>query len=189
MFEEFRLLGKTTRSIVLQTHVGRSIENEIEMEPEFRHINKYNSIFAKHSSNWSTPGWVERKPPCGVYNCVGHVWASRRTSVFTPDIEAKISFIFQDDGYRVVNWPSEPLCIGDLGTYWESAKSRRGFYHVGVITELRKGLSEQSPPIPWLLSKWDGTSGEVFHQYLDHPLPKEVEVEFWTDRRTLSRSA
>ena len=176
MFEEQRLLGPTGRSIVLQTHRGRPIENEIALEPDERLIKKYNDLSKEHRF------WWERKPPSGVYNCVGHVWASRRTAVYAPDIETKILRIFEDDGYRVVDWPGESLAPGDLATYWESARGHKGFWHVGIVSEIRQGLVGGSQPAPWILSKWDDASGEVLHYYKDCPFSPEIEAEFWTDR-------
>ena len=159
MFEALRLLGSTSRSIELQTHLGNDIVNEVGLEPEQIHIDKYNSLLNRFRLNWT-----QRKPPVGVYNCMGHVWACRRTSVYD-DLERQLGTIFADDGYRIVGWPNERLFIGDLVTYWGSAGSSRMFYHVGIVSELRSSLGGSSV-IPWILSKWDDTSGEVLHHYI-----------------------
>ncbi len=168
-------LGSSGRSIVLQTHGGNDIPNQIGLEPEPRHLAKYKAIFDRHKI-----GWVERKPPSGVYNCVGHVWACRRTSVFD-DLERHLRTIFDDDKYRLVSWPDERLFVGDLVTYWVSVGDNKTFLHVGIVVELRK-IIEGSTELPWILSKWDDTSGEVLHHYQDHPLPEGAKAEFWTDR-------
>ncbi|HWE36572.1 MAG TPA: hypothetical protein VG406_08400 [Isosphaeraceae bacterium] len=170
------MLGPTRRSIALQTHRGSDIKNEIAPGPEERHVRKYRLLFERFR-----PRWTERKPPSGAYNCVGHVWACRRTAVFD-DLERQITVICRADGYRAIDRLREPLAVGDLATYWEAARGHRTFWHVGVISELRPGLAAGSPPIPYVLSKWDDTSGEVLHNYADHPFPDGIEVEFWTDR-------
>jgi hypothetical protein len=128
MFEVARLLGPTRRSIVLQTHLGNAIENEIALAPDERNIRKYQHLLANH------PHWIERRPPYGICNCVGHVWASRRTAVYE-NIDSQVIRVFHDDAYRVVDWPNEHLRLGDLVTYWDS-------------TELHKGLSISA----WYLS-------------------------------------
>lgn len=186
VFETLRLIGPTRRSIVLQTHRGREIENEIELEPGDREIKKYADMLNRHT------GWVQRKPACGIYNCVGHVWASRRTSVFGPGMESKIELIFEDDGYRVIDGSSEPIMPGDLATYWEPVQGRRDFLHVGVVSRLAEGPVGGRSRIPWVLSKWDSASGEVEHHFAEHPFldgvsplerrKRRVDIDFWTER-------
>ena len=174
MFEETRLLGPTVRSIVLQTHLSNEITNEIALEPDERRRKVYELLRGQH------PQWKDRKPPCGVYNCVGHVWASRRTAVYE-DLERQVLRILCDDGYRPLDWPREPMVIGDVVTYWDSAKGHKGFTHVGIVFELRC-VTDSGQVIPWILSKWDDSSGEVLHHYKDCPFPKQIEAEFWTER-------
>jgi hypothetical protein len=53
--------------------------------------------------------------------------------------------------------------------------------HVGLICELRS-LVQGGTKIPWILSKWDDTLGEVFHHFMDVPWPEDFSVAFWTDR-------
>jgi hypothetical protein len=174
MFEVARLLGSTRRSIVLQTHLGNSIENEIASAPDERNTRKYQHLLANHSN------WIERRPPYGICNCVGHVWASRRTAVYE-NIDSQVIRFFHDDGFSVLNWPSDHLRLGDLVTYWDSAKLHAGFVHIGLVFEF-KSLGAGSQQIPWILSKWDDSSGEVLHHYKNVPFPDDIEVEFWTDR-------
>lgn len=191
MFEELRLIGSPDASIVLHTRRGRSIDNMIECEPGPRELGLYQNMVERHTAS----GWRERRPATGVYNCIGHVWASRRTSVFGPNTELYVSMIFIDDAYRILNAQSENICIGDLIVYWASDASgmpRRSFLHVGVVIELKDGPTGTSQKVPWILSKWNSTSGEIFHHYNDHPLldyvpflerhKQKVDIEFWTDR-------
>jgi hypothetical protein len=174
VFEELRLVGPSARSIVLHTHRSTVIKNEIALDPDERCRRKYELLRGKHS------GWNERKPPSGVYNCVGHVWACRRTAVYE-DLDRQVLSIRDDDGYDALDWPRESVAVGDVVTYWESAKIHKGFFHVGVVFELRC-LTKDSLKIPWILSKWDDASGEVLHHYKDCPFSTEIEAEFWTDR-------
>jgi hypothetical protein len=174
MFEEQTLLGPTTRSIVLQTHLANDIKNEIALEPDERKLKLCALERSKH------PGWTDRKEPCGVYNCVGHVWACRRTAVFE-DLDPQVLRILDDDGYGPLDGPQEPLAHGDIVTYWDSAKSHKGFWHVGIVFELR-AIAGSQRQIPWILSKWDSASGEVLHHWRDCPFANEIEAEFWTER-------
>src|SRR4051812_42504553 len=101
--------GSTERSITLQTHLGNNIKNLVELPPGPREINKFKKILSKHSS------WEVRRPPYGVCNCVGHVWANRRTCVVS-EIESNVILLFKDDGYRVFDCKNETVWPGDLVT-------------------------------------------------------------------------
>ena len=124
--------------------------------------------------------WVERKPPSGTYNCAGHVWACRRTAIYD-DLENQVETIFKDDSYRLFKQGGEALSIGDLVVYWDRTSGKKLFLHVGVIAEIRM-LAGSVKQVPWVLSKWDDTSGEVLHNCWRHPFEPPVDVEFWTDR-------
>lgn len=127
------------------------------------------------------PGWEIRKRACGVYNCFGHVWASRRTAVYE---ESEVERILADDGYRVLASAETPL-QGDLALY--ALVAGGDLLHVGLVVELRRISSSGGSPLghgaPWVLSKWNDVSGEVVHHVNDVPFPAdEFSVAFWTDR-------
>ncbi len=174
MFEEILLAGPQRRQIALQTHLGRDIENEIALHPVPEHaVAKFQRLAAKH------PRWILRKPPTGVYNCFGHVWASRRTAVYEK-FDEQVLKVRDDDGYRVVDWNRETPLAGDLACYWESIDPYRNCIHLGRVTHRlprRHGL----PPAVMVLSKWDDVCGEVMHEASDHPFGN-VRLEYWTDR-------
>ena len=109
---------------------------------------------------------------------MGHVWASR-TGVYD-DLESQIRVILEDDGFRVVKNPtSEQLHPGDLAAYWHA----RMFLHVGLIVEIREA-SGFAAKVPWVLSKWDDTTGEVVHAYQDVEFGGlDFTTEFWTERQ------
>lgn len=173
MFEELKLLGPTEQSIIVQTRKGTSITNLIEVEPDESTRRKYRLLLDRFGQNWQ-----ERKPAVGVYNCAGHVWASRRTSI----LENKCWLtIFEDDGYRRLPLDEVPMS-GDLAVW---SDNQGDFLHVGMIMEMRPGVSPTSPPCPWVLSKWNSTSGEVLHYVQDAPFNKQdfpFTIEYWTDR-------
>jgi hypothetical protein len=177
LLESLRLRESTEKRIVLQTRKGREIRNVIDVDPDYWHIQNYQRLLKEH------PGWTERKPPVGGYNCVGHVWASRRTGVFD-DLEDQLKVILDDDGYRYIDIEKEKPHPGDLVTYWRPAHPRPMFLHVGMIVNMKEGPSKESPRIPWVLSKMDSTSGEVLHHFNDVKFIQGVEhiTSFWTDR-------
>jgi hypothetical protein len=170
MFEQAHLLGLTESKIEVQTRKGRSLKNNIALEPGEKERRIYDSLRRKFGDRWQ-----ERKPPCGVYNCAGHVWASRRTSIYE-DNEWHV--VLSDDGYRKLD-PTESPLAGDLVVYRDG---QVGFLHVGLILEMRE-LALGSQKTPWVLSKWDDASWEVIHHYRHYPWEGfSVEIEFWTDR-------
>jgi hypothetical protein len=171
MFEELRLLGPTERNIVVQTRKGTSIENVIEAEPGEPEQRRYQLLLKRIGQNWR-----ERKPAAGVYNCAGHVWASRRTSILADDAWRTI---LQEDGYRRLSDTESPVA-GDLVIYRDS--TNQSFNHVGAILELCEGVALGSPRVPRVLSKWNSTSGEVIHLSRDVPYDlQSVTIEYWTD--------
>jgi hypothetical protein len=175
MFERIRLLGLTEQSIIVQTRRGRNIRNVIELDPGEPERRKYDRLVQQYGRYW-----IKRKPACGAYNCAGHIWASRRTAILE---DAEWLMILEDDGYRRLE-TLEPSASGDLMVYRDR---QLGFLHVGVVHELRQGVTEDSPRIPWMLSKWDSTSAEVLHHYQDVPFDKQgfaLVIECWTDRPT-----
>jgi hypothetical protein len=175
MFEREHLLGSTGGSIVVQTRRGRDVKNLIELEPGERERRKYELLLGRHGQHW-----VRRKPVTGVYNCAGHVWASRRTAILEG---AFWGMVLEDDGYRRLGTGEQPM-PGDLVIYRDS-DSKIGFLHVGMILTLEAGIAVESPRIPWVLSKWDSTSGEVMHRSFDVPFDRRVfsvVTEYWTDR-------
>lgn len=179
MFESLFILGPTERSIVVETRKGSRIRNFIAPEPEHQHRQSYRLLLKKHGKHW-----IERKAPTGVYNCTGHVWASRRTALSE---EKEWWLILDEDGYRRLAEGESPV-PDDLVLYL--AQPEREIMHVARIVEVRPGVAAGSPGIPWAVSKWDAKSGEVMHSAYDVPYEAQygsrgfkLGIEFWSDRR------
>lgn len=178
MFEQLRLSGSVRRYIALETRLRTPLENSQALKPEARSIRIFELQLRNH------PRWELRKASCGVYNCFGHVWASRRTALYyQKDVEA----IFRDDGYRRLQAHEKPF-QGDLAVYYD--RSEQSIYHVGIVGELRRLVlttgTDLAAPIPWVLSKWNDASGEVLHHINDVPFEGvQFTVRFWTDRPIL----
>jgi hypothetical protein len=177
MFERARLIGSREPTIKVQTRLGTDIQNAQAPPPNEMCIGRFDSLLKKRAL------WVLRKRPCGLYNCFGLIWASRRTSIYEQD---QIEIILRDDGYRPLG-DAESLHCGDLVIYYGRGGS--DIWHVGKVMELRNlvvsGQDVEAEPsrIPWVLSKWNDSAGEVLHHYTDVPWPEdEFEFRFWTDR-------
>lgn len=176
LFEEEQLFGGFERSIVLETHLGRSIPNSIEPEPGERERRVYDLLRNKCGQLW-----MNRKRPCGTYNCFGMVFASRRTAILDDGQIPQIPLILQDDGYRQVT-EAEALS-GDLVLYKNRETAQ--FWHVALI--MRRETEMIGQPL-FALSKWNSTAGEDEHPIRNHcwahirELNEIIELEFWTDR-------
>ena len=107
-----------------------------------------------------------------VYNCMGMVFANRRTWV---DPE-HLPMILEDDGYRLVANEQE-LQPGDVVVYRDADGE---VSHVGIVTEVRTNPREASLEV-FVMSQW-GESGEYFHRANEvHPALGNPS-EYWTDR-------
>lgn len=107
------------------------------------------------------------------YNCMGMVFASRRTSIDVEHMER----ILQDDGYRRI--APEFVMLGDLIVY----RDQHGVaQHVGLVCKhdpdvARAGWNTE------VLSQW-GHDGEYLHSAGDVPAIYGDAHDFWTDRET-----
>lgn len=174
MFEFESFLGREEQGIALQTRLRRDIPNIRGLALTDSHIQRFNKLVLKHVH------WEIRKPPCGEYNCAGHVWASRRTCIYEPNAW---DHILEDDGFRKTDSPISD----DLVLYTDP---KCGILHIGRVVSLAPGFTREGAKIPWIVSKWDDTSGEVCHSVFDHPFGTvfDVSIEYRTDRpRTSER--
>jgi hypothetical protein len=107
------------------------------------------------------------------------VWASRRTSILEP---ADWKLIIDDDGYRLLE-NDEPVFPGDIVAYVDEEKEGE-ILHVGRVYYLAEGLTPQSKRLPWVISKWNSTSGESLHSMYDVPYTASFRVGYklYTDR-------
>lgn len=174
MFETAPILGSREERIVVETRKRTPLTNFIVPEPEFQHLQWYELLCKKYGTRW-----LPRKPATGGYNCAGHVWASRRAAL--PE-ESEWRIILNDDGYRPLA-DDEVVCPDDLVLYVEEPVNE--ILHVARIVGIREGQPAGSLRIPWAVSKWNATSGEVMHSVYDVPYTEQgfrFRREFWTDR-------
>jgi len=172
MFEALKLLGSSEKSIALQTRVGRDIANLIELEPGYQQVKAYERLLERHGAKWRI-----RKPPTGIYNCAGHVWASRRTSILDPREWQKI---IADDGYRPLGDGESPM-PDDIVAYVDRKSAE--IIHLARIIFLADGLAGSKLKIPWAASKWNSTAGETCHSIFDAPYDLgDHDIRYLTDR-------
>lgn len=184
MFDHLLLRAGDPRSIKLQTKDGWDILNQVGAEPTEDHVRRFDLLV-----QLSGTGWVIRKGPSGGYNCAGHVFANRRTEVIEGQgkmtFEQHVREILRRDDYRQFeHGPVETACIGDVVAYWDAESTVPQLLHVGVIFEIRP-IHGVGPHIgaPFVLSKWNGGSGECLHHFRHVPSSwGKYTVEFWTDR-------
>jgi hypothetical protein len=172
MFEEEILLGDTERSVALETRQGRPIRNVVAPEPGEQADRKYAAIRQKHGQTW-----INRKSPCGGYNCYGMVFATRRTAIYE---DQQIPDILEDDGYRRI--PETDVRPGDIVLYRDA---RLGLLHAALV--MRRQEWGGTIPASFALSKWDDVCGEDEHEVRRHiwTAPEyNVDLEFWTERQT-----
>ena len=109
-----------------------------------------------------------------LYNCMGLVFASRRTWVDTGELET----ILLEDDYKRLAGP-DGARIGDVVVYGREDEVR----HVGVIVGTQVNLMTGSREIS-VMSKW-GADGEYIHELDYVPALLGRPSAFWTDRRSV----
>jgi hypothetical protein len=171
MFELQKLLS-TKKVLRLETKLGRQIENQVAPPPSARHVSDYN-----RSRN---PAWENRRSACGEYNCHGHVFAARRTSIYE-DIE--VTKILMDDRYRKLG-DDERLKPDDILIYVWKEK----IIHAARVMEVGKlsNNPDSRTIVKRALSKWNDSWGEDFHGVSEVPFAlqfPDYQVETWTDGR------
>lgn len=110
-----------------------------------------------------------------IYNCVGMVFASRRTWI---EIDI-ITWIFGEDGYHRFS-ELDNSRSGDLVLYRDT--HTKEYAHVGMIIGEKLLLEGSSQSEIWVISQF-GKNGEWIHPLDDVPPNFKGGIEFWTDRR------
>jgi hypothetical protein len=175
MFEQAVILGNTERQLLLATFKNNQIRNSVQPQPTERDIRLYQLFLKKYAG----PSWVERRPITGIYNCAGHVWASRRTSILEPSEWEKI---LEEDGYRRLQENESPR-TGDIAIY--VLEDNNEIWHVARVYGLAPGITQQSNPLPRIISKWGPIAGESLHLAHDVPFQSQgfpCTIRYYSDR-------
>jgi hypothetical protein len=167
------LRGTPEESIVVQTRLGKPVANAKAPDPSDQCRRVFERLVHRH------PAWLVRRTPTGIYNCAGHVWASRRTAIYEQEAWEQV---LREDGYRQRQGFEHPT-VGDLVIYRDGPS--QSLLHVGQIVELRRlevGQEQAQGVIPWVLSKLGPTSGEVLHHFQQAPYEQfEASISYWTE--------
>ena len=155
------------RSLRLSTRDGFHIPNVSRQEdpPEIRR-GAIEMFKTEH-------GNAKLRSSSSTYNCVGHVFAARRTWIESDHLPT----ILEKDGYSRFHDPHK-LWVGDIAVYENSVGE---ITHVGQVVEIQKNVEDGSHKVI-ILSKW-GVYGEYLHELLDVPLRLGSPKTFWTERR------
>jgi len=147
-------------ALLLYTRKRQFVNNEMSPErsgeelEDLRRMFCVSHPFARLRSNTST------------YNCMGLVFASRRTHI---DVDLIEQFL-RDDEWRKLDNPTD-VQPGDIVLYRLNGLRA----HVGIVWECVDGRTT-------MLSKW-GDAGEYFHGLCDVPGFCGSPSEYYTDRR------
>ena len=117
------------------------------------------------------PGDIAIRSLSSCYNCMGMMFACRRTSIDVSELD----MIIEDDGYRTIE--EGELKIGDIVVY-----SRDGVEasHVAQVVALLVDPNVADPIR--VLSKWGVDGGEYFHPMRQVSEAYGVPFSFLTDR-------
>ncbi len=106
------------------------------------------------------------------YNCMGMIFAARRT-VLDTDV---LHYIIDDDGYSDLASPDN-LGVGDIVLYAADEE----LTHVAMVVKVGLAATQDRAPDHLLLSQW-GFDGEYFHSLHDIPSLYGAPVRYLTDR-------
>lgn len=156
-------------AIALQTRKGWDIPNQIPLraQQEQPQLEKF-ILNPKYDLEL-------RRDADHSYNCVGHVWAARRT--YIEPLRHIIDNILEDDGYRSIEVTD--VREGDLVLYLADGE----WTHVGMIVCERRIVRGVTKRGPFVLSKMGSLGSEYIHHYQN--LPEDYgKPHFFTDRST-----
>jgi hypothetical protein len=173
MFEIQRLQGTPERRIEVQTRAGYSLDNFLAPPPGGQQLSRYQRIRDKH------PGWSNRKPASGGYNCAGLIWASRRVSLPSAPEWRRV---LNDDGYRHTDFPD--VLPGDIVLYLKASDppETAEILHVACVYFFR---NVGGVDVPMAVSKWDAQCGEDIHDVQDCAQlcgGEPHRIQYWTER-------
>jgi hypothetical protein len=154
-------------SIPLATSCGTYIPNERRLEADPSTLRAMLDFQKKYHPSARLRSLTQ------VYNCMGLVFASRRTCI---DLDY-LKMILKDDNYvKVVDGMDAK--VGDIVIYRDNYELK----HLGIIINVNLDLPKATHEFE-VLSQW-GSHGEYLHSLKDVPKSYGTDVEVWTERRS-----
>jgi hypothetical protein len=151
----------------LATRKGQTIPNDRRMERHPAAMQAARDMFLKAHPT------LRVRSLSAVYNCMGMIFASRRTYVEPEHLQR----ILEDDEYQRIPSRDEAL-PGDVVVY----RNEQGtVVHVGVVAQMITNLREGTREVE-VLSQWGG-DGEYFHRADDVHPQLGSPSEYWSDRK------
>jgi len=149
--------------IVIQTRKGNDIQN--------------NQLFAITRWDCQMARELKRKYPlatfrtslCGIYNCHGLTFASRRARIYR---SSEIVRILEEDDYQEIQ--TKDLKPGDVVVYYKKGDAQ----HSGIVLRVDH---IGSISIPIVLSKW-GSGQEAIHSLYDCPYSEGANFKYYKIR-------
>jgi hypothetical protein len=159
------------QSILLETRRRRHIPNEQRYDLPPTILKE-----AEEQLRTQHPAWQLRSIG-RAYNCIGHVFASRRTWI-EPE---HFKLITDDDGYRPLPDKGRPM-PGDIAVYYREQHAE--IVHVGIVVNVGADIG-RAEHILTVLSKF-GACGEYVHPASEIPMALSiggpVKQVVWTER-------
>lgn len=155
------------KGIPLATKEGKDIPNERRLERAPAQRQAAVEIMTKAHPN------AKFRSISATYNCVGMVFACRRTCVDP----AFVLRILYEDGYRKLKQMNE-LQVGDVVVYKDGNGEPQ---HVGTVLRVEPSVADASWRVE-VVSKW-GADAEYLHEVSDVPVIYGIP-EYWTERVT-----
>jgi len=159
---------KDRGSLPLYTRSREFIPNEIRLESHPIRLQAAKALWEKEHPQ------AKLRSSTSIYNCMGLVFASRRTWV---DPEYIALILHGDEYQRVAN--IFDVKIGDIVLYKDN--DGKDITHVGIVVEVIPEIITASFQFK-VISKW-GADGEYIHSTEDVPERLGHPSEYWTDRR------
>ena len=149
----------------LATRKGRQIPNDRRMERNPAAMQAARNLWlGRHTA-------ATMRSLTAVYNCMGMVFAARRTWV-EPEV---LPMVLDDDEYHRLSAPNQ-VVVGDVVVYRDA---QGDVVHVGLVTGVNLGPATRQIMV---LSQW-GADGEYFHRVDDVPSLLGTPAEYWSDRK------
>lgn len=123
-------------------------------------------------------GDASLRSAASTYNCLGMIFASRRTLVYVKELGK----IFREDDYEKVRRLSD-VQVGDVAVYTREGEPK----HVGVVVDVDPSLLGGDSSIK-IMSQW-GRNGEYLHDVDDVPEGLGSVGSYYTDRRSTENAA